>query len=361
MQASDPRRKSASAPSPAIRRRTNLREIAQNLGISASTVSRALRGLPGIHPETREQVQKAAEKLGYRKAEILLQKRFRNILTLSQGFSTAADAGYLAGLSSAAVPMNMSLISHHYQPAECGNVLNPAFQPRALAAGQIDGIVLIRRWPDEIARALRKAYPVVSIIHSYPASDVDVVSIDDRSGVAALVAHLLAGGYRRIGFFGLCKEMTWSRTRFGGYVEAMVLNDLPVRMEDTVPVSLAEASAESEFFESESLRVAAARTESGVEAWVCASEMLASTLLNSLISGGWDVPGKVGVTGFHGSQSHTRYQRRVLTSTESPSTELGAAALRRLVHRLEGTDVASRSILLPCELLVGDTTRAVAG
>lgn len=360
MKASDPRGKGTASHPPTIRRRTNLREIAQNLGISASTVSRALRGLPGIHPETREQVQKAAEKLGYRKADILLQKRFRNILTLSQGFSTASDAGYLAGLSSAAVAMNMSLISHHYQPAECTNVLNPAFQPRALAAGQIDGIVLIHRWPDEIAKTLRKAYPVVSIIHSYPASGVDVVSIDDRSGVAELVAHLLAGGYRRIGFYGLCKEMTWSRTRFGGYVEAMVLNDLPVRMEDTVPVSLAEASAESEFFDSDSLRTAAALTASGVDAWVCASEMLAVTLLNSLISGGWDVPGEVGVTGFHGSHSPARHQRSTLTSTASPSTELGAAALRRLVHRLEGTDVASRSILLPCELFVGDTTRTVA-
>lgn len=360
MKGSEVRGKNPQETTGGTRRRTNLREIAQNLGISASTVSRALRGLPGIHPETREQVQSAAERLGYRRAEILLQKRFRNVLTLSQGFSSASDAGYLAGLSSAAVGMNMSLISHHYQPEDCANVLNPAFQPRALTAGQVDGIVLIHRWPDEIARALRESFPVVSIIHSYPGSDVDVVSLDDRGGVNELVAHLVAGGYRRIGFYGLCKEMTWSRARFGGYVEAMVLNDRAVRVEDVIQVPLAEAAAESEFFGTESLQRAVAAAKAGVDAWVCASEMLASTLLQSLTDAGFDVPGQVGVTGFHAAQSHGNLQRTVLTSTESPSAELGAAALRRLVHRLEGTDLSSRIILLPCKLLPGATTRKVA-
>ena len=96
------------------------------------------------------------------------------------------------------------------------------FQPRALASGQVDGIVLIHRWPMEIPRALRKKVPVVSIIHDYPGTDVDVVSTDDRGGMYLLVGHLAAAKYRRIGFFGLCPEMTWSSSRFAGFVDAAV-------------------------------------------------------------------------------------------------------------------------------------------
>lgn len=342
------------------RRRTNLRQIAQHLGISASTVSRALRGLPGIHPETREQVHAAAEKLGYRGADSVSSRAFRNVLTLSQGLSSASDHEYLAGMSSAAVALNMSLISHHYRPEESGNILNPAFQPRALTAGQVDGIVLIHKWPEEIARALRTMYPVVSIVHSYPGADVDVISIDDRTGMDEMVQHLLSAGYKRLGFFGLCREMSWARSRFAGFVEAMVQHRQALRLEDVVEVSLEEARAETEFEHGESMAKASAATRGGVDAWICSSEMIASSLHEHLFSEGFRIPENVAVTGFHSSQSSARAQRILLTTTESPSSELGAAALRRLVHRIEGTDLSRRVILLPCTLRQGSSTRATS-
>lgn len=336
--------------------RTNLREIAEKLGLSASTVSRALRDLPGIHPETRQQVYEMAQRLGYRGAELSQEKRFSNILTLSQGIGFETDHEYLAGMSSAAVPLNLSLISHHYRPEECSNVLKPEFQPRALSSGHIDGIVLIHRWPSEIARTLRARYPVASIIHDYPGTDVDVIALDDRGGMDLLVGHLVATECQRIGFFGLCAEMTWSRARFAGYADAMIEHRRELRMKDVVTVTLAEALAEREFSGGPALARAAELTKTGVDAWVCASEMIARSLLDHLLASGFKVPRDVSITGFHTSQSPGT-SRHSLTSTEAPSAELGAAALRRLVHRIEGTDSSRRIILLPCSLRKGSTTR----
>lgn len=340
-----------------VKRRTNLREIANKLGISASTVSRALRELPGIHPETRKQVFDAALQMGYRGGELLSQKRFSNILTLSQGIGFDTDHEYLAGMSSSAVALNMSLISHHYRPEECANVLNPEFQPRALTAGHVNGIVLIHRWPDEIARALRKQFPVVSIIHDYPGTDVDVVSLDDRGGMSLLVQHLAGAGYKRIGFFGLCGRMTWSRSRFAGYVDALVQHNREIKPRDVIEITLEEALAETEFHAGSSMPRAVEMTREGVDAWVCPSEMIALSLHEHFLQAGLKVPREVGITGFHASQSRGPGTGIPLTSTEAPSAELGAAALRRLVHRIEGTDSSRRIILLPCALRIGQTTR----
>lgn len=341
------------------KKRTNLREIALKLGLSASTVSRALRELPGIHPETKKQVFEAAQQLKYRGGEILNQRKFSNILTLSQGIGFDTDHEYLAGMSSAAIALNMSLISHHYRPEECANVLKPEHQPRALTSGQVDGIVLIHRWPDPIARALRRQFPVVSIIHDYPGTDVDVVSLDDRSGMDLLVEHLIAAGYKRIGFFGLCAGMTWSRSRFAGYVDATIQHGLEVRMDDVIEITLEEALSETEFHAGTPLARAAELTRGGVDAWVCSSEMTARSLHEHFLSVGFKIPRNVGITGFHASQSPGAQPSATITSTEAPTAELGSSALRRLVHRIEGTDVSRRIILLPCSLRPGSTTRKV--
>ncbi len=339
------------------KRRTNLREIAQKLGISASTVSRSLRDLPGIHPETRQQVFETAQQLGYRGGDLLNQKRFSNILTLSQGMGFDTDHEYLAGMSSAAIALNMSLISHHYRPEECANVLKPEFQPRALTAGQVDGIVLIHRWPLETARALREMFPVASIIHDYPGTDVDVISLDDRGGMDLLVGHLKSVGYNRIGFFGLCGEMTWSRSRFAGFVDAMIQHKQEFQSRDVIEITLEEALAESEFHAGTSMSRAADMTRKGVDAWVCPSEMTARSLHEYFAKAGLKIPREVGITGFHGTPATGPGASVVLTSTEAPSAELGSAALRRLVHRIEGTDTSRRIILLPCSLRQGMTTR----
>ncbi|MDX2082233.1 MAG: LacI family DNA-binding transcriptional regulator [Terrimicrobiaceae bacterium] len=342
------------------RRRTNLRQIAQKLGISASTVSRALRELPGIHPETRRQVFEAAQEMGYRSGEFLAPKRPINILTVSQGISYQSDHEYLAGMSSAAVTLNMSLISHHYRPEECRNLLRPEFQPRALTSGQIDGIVLIHRWPDEVAAALRKSLPVVSIVHEYPGTDVDVISLDDRSGMDELVGHLSGAGYRRIGFFGYCPEMTWARTRLAGFVAALFRRRLEFRAKDIVEVSLEEALSEMEFTGGSALSRVTELTRNGVDAWIAASHMTAVSLHHHLLSEGFKVPRDVGMASFHSPRPSPASAAPLFTTTEAPSAELGVAALRRLVHRIEGSDTSRRIILLPCTVHAGPTTRKVA-
>lgn len=285
------------------------------------------------------------------------QAAFRNILTVTQGIGMQTDQEYLAGMSKAAVALNMSLISHHYRPEECENLLLPEHQPRALSSGQVDGIVLIHRWPISVAAALRKQFPIVSIIHEYPGADVDVISLDDRGGIDLVVSHLLSVGYKRIGFFGLCPEMTWSRSRFGAFVEAMVRHGQQIRFGDVVEVTLKEALSETAFSESPSLAKAKKLTETGVDAWVGASEGTSLTLHRALKAVGVKIPASVGITSFDSKPSAGHSSLPDFTGTQAPSSELGASALRRLVHRIEGSDAYRRIILLPCSLHEGSTTR----
>jgi DNA-binding LacI/PurR family transcriptional regulator len=262
----------------------------------------------------------------------------------------------MAGMSSASVSLNLALLSHHVQPDECASVLEPSLQPPALRAGMVDGLVLIHRWPPEVARRLSQKYPTVSIIHHYPETSIDLIGIDERSGIASLVRHLHAAGHDRIGFFGLCREMSWSRSRFAAYVEAQVCLGLPYDPQQTISIALAEAQSRDPFPDgawSDALRK---QIQQGVRAWVCASSMTGYTLVRFAQQGGLRIPDDMAITGFHTAVAPPAGFPE-LTATDAVDEELGAAALWRLDYRLRHPREGNRSILLPANFVQGATTR----
>ncbi len=348
---------------PRVPNQVNLAGIAKRLGISISTVSRALRNEPGINTATRARVFETAKEIGYLNEGNMgpiSRARPLNILTLvpaSMAYASVAyaDQRYLAGMSAAAVPLNLAILSHHVSPEDAESVLDPARQPVNMRNGLVDGIVLIHRWPETIARRLSEQYPVVSIVHAYPDLPIDLVTTDDRQGVVSLVRHLVESGHQKIGFFGLCPEVSWSRSRFAAYVEGLVTFGLPFRMDRVVSISLTEALAIDPFNDGEwSGRVDCCQRE-GVTAWIAGSSMTALTLHHYLTQRGIRVPADVSITSFH-QQIYPGGSMPQFTVMDVADEDLGAAAIRRLVHRIKNPDESRRSILLPVGFAPGETS-----
>jgi DNA-binding LacI/PurR family transcriptional regulator len=338
-------------------RPVNLTTIANRLEISVSTVSRALRNVPGIHPATRSKVMEVAAELGYLPPakDGGASGATRNVLCLSQVRGVSADVEYLSGISRAALALNLSVVSHHYPPEECAQVLQARTQPPALRDGKISGVLLMHRWPEPVVRDLAAQMPVVSIVHAYPEQAVDLIGLDDREGMLSVVRHLHERKHKRIGFFGYCTNMSWSRSRFSAYVEALMSVGRTFEQASVVEVSLEEALAENPLQPGEStasaLRIA---KERGVTAWVCPSMGLANNLIVAARAAGLKIGKDIAITGFHWS-GRQPYGFPDVTSTRSDSEGLGATALRRLALRIEHPGEARRTILLPVEFHPGET------
>ncbi|PWU05496.1 MAG: hypothetical protein C5B47_08955 [Verrucomicrobia bacterium] len=339
------------------KRDVNLAVIAQRLGISISTVSRALRGAKSIHPTTRERILEEAQALGYLDTHRLAALNTKNVLVLSQARQAGSDSVYMAGLSQAAITLKVSLISHHYMPENCHQILDPKSQPMAMTTGDTCGLILLHRWPEEVVRILSENLPVVSIVHSYPG--VDCVGIEDRSGMLELVAHLVSGGRSQIGFFGFCPRMNSSCARFGAYVEALMAHHLPFQLENVIRVT-AEEMCSLELVDVLSTgKLVNARLAAGVNAWICSNQMLAYSLCQQLQKAGFGIPEDVSLAGFHGNAHPQPAGLPILTTTSVNSEELGAAALKRVISRAEQPQQPCRSILFPCGLSKGESTRHV--
>ncbi|MDX6765247.1 MAG: LacI family DNA-binding transcriptional regulator [Candidatus Methylacidiphilales bacterium] len=337
----------------------NLAVIAKKLGVSASTVSRALRNSPSIHPTTRERVLEVARSLGYQvENRNKSPQANRTVLMLSQAGDASVDGAYLSGLSAASVEQNLTLISHHSRPEDCERLLDPQFQPNVLRSGEAQGVILLHRWPDSVVRYLADRIPVVTVVHTYPGVLLDCIGIQEREGMSLLVAHLVAQGARKIGFFGFCREVSWSRSRFGAYVEALAENGLPFQQDLVVETSLAETLDERQLADLAGASKVFQKMGEGVRHWVGASENLSQSIHGLALARGLSIPRDLALTGFHGASGSRAYGRPILTTTLSSSEELGAAALRRLVTRITNPNESRRTILLPCEFLQGESTLA---
>ena len=345
-------------------KRVNLADIAAHLGLAASTVSRALRGVEGIHPETRAQIAAAAQQMGYVASggssladESAAEAAPRNVLVLSQRSSPLSYQAYMAGMSEPAAALNVSIQFHFVAVDQCASVLDDRVAPASLRSGLIDGVVLLSRWPAGVAAAMSAKCPTVSLAHDYPGTNIDLISSDDRRGVADLVDHLYASGHRRIGFFGLCPEVTWSCSRYGAYLEALTRHGVEIDSRLAVHIDLEAALASGEFHHETAFSQVKTLLGEGVDAWVCPSAATGQSLCRYLLASGVRLPADMSLVSYHGNSSPSSPELPALTTTVVSDEDLGAVTLRRLINRLENPSEPRQTILLPSHLVIGATSR----
>lgn len=330
-----------------------LDNIAKKTGVAISTVSRALRNLPGIHPETRTRILREAQSLGYnargRKRDTS-HPNPHHILILTVGEET--PSAYMAGLSRASLQLNIILHFHHVAPADCEAFLTPGNLPPALRGEMISGIILIYRWPEKIVEKICRRFPTVSIVHTYPQSNLDVLGIDHAGGMFALVKHLKSTGHEKIGFLGLDPQVSWSRSRFAGYLEALLAMNLPRTMDHVLQADLTMLHVEIPRMAEHVVE----NIKKGVRGWICADDFIGYDLCAILLRRGIRIPDEVAITGFH-RHPHIRHGNLpLLTSTTVDSEMMGFNALQQLAHRMSHLRQSSQTILMPATFIQGQTT-----
>lgn len=336
-----------------------LEDIALKLDLSVSTVSRALRGMPGIHLATRKRILTEAKRAGYvpQKREhtyLLDQVVRRQILVLSAGAGT--PGGYLQGLSEAASESGATLQMHHCPVDRCGELLDDARLPQSLREQTCEGVILIYHWPAEVVSALAERCPLVSIMHDYPESRVDVVGIDTYRGMRQLVRHLTGLGHRKLGFYGLMPAITWSRARYGAFMEACADAGVEVEPQAVVRIEHTPNSGrELDARDKPTLQRVTRAIKAGVRAWVAADDFLGYRLGEALFSVGQVVPRDVSITGFHRHDYVHAPTVPRLVSTHTDSVNMGRQAFRQLVRRIEGDKSPPVMLLTPAEFAPGES------
>jgi LacI family transcriptional regulator len=198
-----------------------IKDVAEHLGVSHSTVSRALNDRRHISEEMKARVRQAAAELGYvvNAGARTLRSAESNLIGLivpdvgSELFTAAAKA------------LAARCFRAGYQLVLCVHEDDPEIELRhveALRQARALGVVIIPTPGvlDQTA-ALLKATSVVQFSRYSPKIDAPSVTLDGAHGVATAVAHLASLGHRRIAYVGLPDDRSTGWDRLAGYRQGL--------------------------------------------------------------------------------------------------------------------------------------------
>jgi DNA-binding LacI/PurR family transcriptional regulator len=200
----------------------------------------------------------------------------------------------------------------------------------------------------DIVSALRRAnIPIVLLdrcFEKYPdRAPYDLIGIDNHRAGYVMTRHLLQAGANRIAFAARPNSASTVDARIAGYREALLAHEKQLMMSNVFRGDFSSP----EF-------VARILAESDPDAFVCANDVTAATLMLTLGKLGVSVPSQVKLVGID-DVTYAKYLPVPLTTLHQNCHEMGAVALSTMLDRLQSPEIPPREILLPCQLVVRES------
>lgn len=330
--------------------KTTSHDVAHEVGVSQSTVSRALRRDPRVDPETAARVVSAAERLGYRpnaSARSLVTQRTRTVAVV------------LADITNPFYPQLVEAL--HEQLGRAGYrmiLFNERTDARGdggiealLGSGGADGAVFLSVTTDAGGSSLltSTAVPAVLLNRDADGPVIDRVMADHHGG-AMQVAELLVGlGHKRLGFIAGPANTSTSRDREAGFRAVLERQGLAL---DPALRRAGDFTHQSGFqWATELLRLPDPPT-----AIFCANDVVAFGALDATRRLKVAVPEQVSIVGFDDIPM-AGWEAFALTTVRQPLTEMARDAARLLIARIESSDGAEPTrIVFPTHLIQRATT-----
>ena len=310
-------------------------EVAARAGVTKMTVSRVLRHPEKVNPTTRERVEAAIRELGY------VPNRLAGGLTAGTSGLVAAIvptlrhslfADTLDGVADALADAELALIvssSSYKTDVEESQI-------RSILERRPDALVLTGLTHTRASRDLLRGFGI-PVVETWETGDEPIdmmVGYSNRAAAEAMTAELIRSGYRRIVFVnGPSRNNERARHRAEGYAAAMRaagLAALPIHVVHDEAAIRPETGAEV-------LRTVHAE-QPDVDALFFTSDVFAVGALLAAREFAIDVPGRLGIAGFHDLEIG-RVVSPALTTVHVPATEIGRRAGQMILDRLAGRKV----------------------
>lgn len=337
-------------------RRITLEDVAKVVGVSAATVSRALRDDARISARTRETVRRTAEQLRYvpnAAARSLVIRTTRTLGLMIPDMNDPSHGQVATAFEQEAVARGYSVIVANgfaQEDRERSGL-------RAFTTQRVDGIALLGSVLDQDEVLAAVAPDRVVFIGSEhlglggAKTDLPVgcLRADEASGVEAMVAHLMARGRRRIGYVNGPQVLS-NITRRNATFHALAAGGIKGRQR------LYYGGAEGWL---NGAAVAARVAQDRPDAVICYDDKLALAVMDGLRGLGVRVPDDIAVVGFDDIPFAALANPR-LTTVAQPSAEMGRRAVGMLLGAL-GSDRLPASEVHPVRLVVRESSGGPSG
>lgn len=328
-----------------------IHDIARELNISASTVSRALQDNPSISRQTKEKINAVAASLGYRPnslASSLRNKKTNTIGIVVPHINRYFFSSVISGVEEVAFKAGYTVVI-----AQSNDLANKEISiVHSMFAGRVDGLIIsiaMQETNYEHLRLFRKKnIPLVFFDRMVPEIEADNIVVDDYNGGYRITQHLIDQGYKRIGHMAGPQNLSIYSDRKRGYLEALAANGIPYDESLIITSKLT-------FDEGTDATRQLMGLSNPPDAIFCANDTTALSSLIYLREKGIRVPDEVGIVGFS-NEPFSRVVTPAITTFAQPGFEMGQKAAELILHQIEHKDKVFRTLVMPTEVIVRESS-----
>lgn len=335
-----------------MRHITTIIDIARELGISKSTVSRALSGHPAVRPETRRTVMEMAARMHYKPntmARNLTKSRTSIIGVVVPEFVNSFFPRIIIQIQNVLEQEGFMVLITQCDESWEAERRNLKLLEDSMVEGILISVAVKGRNTDYYRELAGKGIPLVFFNRTDSSVEASSVTIDDYKWSFFATEHLVYTRRRlgqespRIMHFRGPLNIDLSNARFRGYADALVKHRL--NMDPSLTVTTKDITRDEGFRLMKGII-----DEGGVpDALFCFNDQLAIGAMRALIMSGVSVPHQVSVMGFSESQS-ALVTVPALSSVAQPLEEIGKTAARLLLDKIENPDSKPVKVVLNASL-----------
>ena len=346
---------------------STIRDVARESGYSASTVSIVLNSAPlsrYIPSDTKERIQTAARRLGYRPnplARSLRSQRSNVIGVMVFDITDPFCTPILRGLENSLYQANFLsfLADAHNEPHRFERYLEMLLDRR------VEGLVVIANWLMTdiklLADLTERQIPTVIAGRAFDIENVSTVSVDNEGGACLALEHLYRLGHREIAFLRGPKTLASSGQRWKGirsFAQSAGLRLDPKRIAE-LPESL---DPNSSFEAGAQLTMELLRNGKSFTALMAYDDVTALGALRALKNKGLRVPDDCSVVGFD-DVAQASLSVPSLTTVRQPMEAMGSMSVGLILDAIKAVhqklDIPAVRRKIPAELVVRESTRTL--
>ncbi len=329
-----------------------IKDIARELGVSPSTVSRALKDNPDISQETRDAIHKYAREHNYQPNVLALNLRTSRSNTIGVIIPQLVHHFFscvLSGIEKLAAEAGYNiLVAQSDEKYENEVRITHSFLA-ARVCGVIASLAKDTSHYDHYQKLLDNNIPIVFYDRICTGINTERVVVDDYAGSFAAVEYMIQTGCKRIFFYSAAPHLEISKNRRNGYLDAMKKYKIPV---DESMIKLCDNREQAIAITPDLLE-----SEKRPDGFFAINDETASGILYSCKLVGLKVPEQVSICGFtDGAIAQSTDPK--LTTVEQHGEEVGKSAIHLLIDKIEGksTDKSGNRIV-KTNLVVRGTTK----
>lgn len=337
------------------KKRVTIKDLAQELNVSTSTVSRALQDHPALKLETRERVKALAKKWNYQPNTLaldLLRQSSKIIAVIVPEITSHFFSSTIVGIQDVMVSTEFNIMVF---------ISNESYEEEAriiekLSKIQLAGVLVAPSSEtknfDHFRSLQGNGIPLVIFDRDCEGLEAHKVLVDDYRGAFEAVDYLIKTGCKRIAHITGFSHLSTNSNRLRGYIDGLKKNGLPV---------IKEMIIQTEGFNHEDGIVPVEtllKSNNLPDAIFAVNDRLAVSAMRTAKKLDFKIPDDISIIGFD-DEPHSSYFTPPLSSVWQPVYSMGMLSVRILLQEIKEESTQFRNEIFKTELVIRGTSRKI--